>query len=49
MEFQVKANGFSMDINLCHAEWYIQDITCMLNCFEEISQKLAFFLFLLCS
>jgi hypothetical protein len=23
MEFQVKANGFSMDINLCHAEYYL--------------------------
>jgi hypothetical protein len=49
MEFQVKANGFSMDINPYHAELYIQDITCMLNCFEQISQKLAFFMFLLCS
>jgi hypothetical protein len=46
MEFQVKANGFSMDINPYHAELYIQDITCMMNCLEEISQKLAFFLFL---
>ena len=36
-------------INPYHAELYIQDITCMLNCFEEISQNLAFFLFLLCS
>ena len=36
-------------INPYHAELYTQDITCMLNCFEEISQNLAFFLFLLCS
>jgi hypothetical protein len=28
---------------------YTQDITCMLNCFEEISQNFAFFLSLLCS
>jgi len=36
-------------VNPYHAELYTQDITCMLNCFEEISQNLAFFLFLLCS
>jgi hypothetical protein len=27
-------------INSYHAELYTQDITCMLNCFEEISQNL---------
>ena len=37
------------NLNPYHAELYTQDITCMLNCFEEISQNLAFFLFLLCS
>ena len=36
-------------INSYHAELYTQDITCMLNCFEEISQNFAFFLSLLCS
>ena len=35
--------------NPYHAELYTQDITCMLNCFEEISQNLAFFVILLCS
>ena len=40
---------FNILINPYHAELYTQDITCMLNCFEEISQNLAFFLFLLCS
>ena len=29
--------------NPYHVELYTQDITCMLNCFEEISQNLAFF------
>ena len=32
-------------LNPFHAELYTQDITCMLNCFEEISQNLAFFCF----
>ena len=32
-------------VNPYHAEMYTQDITCMLNCFEEISQNLAFFCF----
>ena len=41
--------SFFFLINPYHAELYTQDITCMLNCFEEISQNLAFFLFLLCS
>jgi len=36
-------------INPYHAELYTQDITCMLNCFEEISQNFAFFGLLLCS
>ena len=38
-----------LNLNPYHAELYTQDITCMLNCFEEISQNLAFFLSLLCS
>jgi hypothetical protein len=33
------------NINPYHAKLYTQDITCMLNCFEEISQNLAFFVF----
>jgi hypothetical protein len=43
------SRGVAIFINPYHAELYTQDITCMLNCFEEISQNLAFFLSLLCS
>jgi hypothetical protein len=42
-------NNLRKKKDLFAAELYTQDITCMLNCFEEISQNLAFFLFLLCS
>ena len=31
--------------NPYHAELYTYDITCMLKCFEEISQNFAFFCF----
>lgn len=30
-----------------HDEIYTQDITCMMNCFQEISQNLPFFVFVL--
>jgi hypothetical protein len=30
-------------LNPYHAELYTQDITCMLNCLEEISQNIDFF------
>jgi hypothetical protein len=34
-------------VNPYHVELHTQDITCMLNCFKEISQNLAFLGFLL--
>jgi hypothetical protein len=37
LSFMTTKSFFSQYINPYHAEWYAQDITSMLNCFDEIS------------